>query len=113
MKTKTFEIRDDGTFVPALAIKLEPNDKRDRYLLSRAGFGSANLIEEQGDYVLLVHLTRVSCEYDPFSWRGGRTMRVAHEHIDENFETLENGAVIDVEYLLGERDEPKESEATS
>jgi hypothetical protein len=37
-------------------------------------------------------------------------MQTAHEYIVSHFNELETGAVIDVQHLLGESDEPKRSE---
>jgi hypothetical protein len=108
MTTKTFEIRDRGTFIPALAIRLDPVDDRDRWLLGRAGFGTTP--EAQSTYVILHHLQSDQGTYDVFRHNPARTMRVAHQHIIENFDSLPNGAVIDVEYILGERETPKETE---
>ena len=49
---------------------------------------------------------------DPFEWGlNPRTMHVAHKHIVENFDYLESGSVVDVEFILRETKHPKESEA--
>ena len=107
MTCKTVEIRDAGTFVPALAIRLDPADERDQWLLARAGFGvTADL---QREYVLLVNLVK-DAPYDAFGHGPARTLRVAHHHLIEHFDTVENGSVVDVEFLLGERPAPKQSE---
>lgn len=108
MTCKTIEIRDRGTTVPALAIRLDPADERDRWLLARSGFG--NDPEAQGRYVLLVNLVK-DAPYDPYSHGPARTLREIHQHLIEHFEDIANGAVLDVEYILGETDEPKRSEA--
>lgn len=47
MTAKTIEIRDRGTFVPALAIRLEPTNEADRYLLGRAGYSSNPEVQRQ------------------------------------------------------------------
>lgn len=108
MYAKTLEIRDAGTFIPALAVRLDPYNERDRYLLARAGFGTTMLDQEK--YIILIHLTSMKCEYDPFSW-GNRTMKEAHLHIIERgLEDLLHGEVLDVQYILGETDGPKVSE---
>jgi hypothetical protein len=111
MICKTFEIRDRGTFIPVLAIKLEPGCEPDRYLLGRAGFGTTP--EAQRAYVQVVRIAggsgHSSC--DPHDWPGGaRSVPIAHQHIIEHFDSLESGAVVDVEFILGERAEPKRSE---
>jgi hypothetical protein len=37
-----------------------------------------------------------------------RTYRTAHKYIAENFDTLTSGDVLDIEFILGEVDKPKE-----
>ena len=110
MICKTFELRDAGTFVPVLAIKLEPGCEEDRYLLGRSGFGSNTTT--QSKYVLMCALAggegRIT--YDHHGWGANRTRIVAHKHIIENFDSLKSGEVIDVEFLLGERPIKKPSE---
>jgi len=109
MKVKTFEIRDKMTFIPALAIKLEPYHEADRYLLARAGFGIRP--DEQGRYVLLIRLEGLECQYSPDNWRGSaRTMPEAHRYIVQTFDALEHGAVVDVQSILGETEGPRVSE---
>jgi hypothetical protein len=107
MITKTFEIRDRLTFLPALAIRLEPGSEADRFILGRAGFGTSS--DSQGVFILLIKLTDNKTEYGSAEWND-RTMTVAHRFIDANFDDLESGSVIDVEYILGETKEPKKSE---
>jgi hypothetical protein len=109
MDAKTFEIRDEGTFIPALAVKLNPACEQDRYLLGRAGYGIHP--DVQAGYVIVVKLEGCNAQYNSSYWGNGRTMEVAHSFIMEHFDELSSGAVIDVEYILGERTEPKVSEA--
>ena len=49
------------------------------------------------------------CSNDPYFW-GGRTYPVAHNYIIEHWAELKDGDVVDVEFILGERSEPKQSE---
>lgn len=113
MNTKTFEIRDKNTFIPVMAVQLEPGCEADRYLLARAGYGRKP--EEQKQYYLVATLITqwgwVDTEYDPFKWGGERTMNAAHHYIEKNWDSLESGAVVDVQFILGETAEPKVSEA--
>ncbi len=108
MITKTFEIRDRLTFIPVIATLLEaigPAEPVDNYLLGRAGYISGNRS------VLVTKLVDSKSASDPHDWdNGARTMPIAHQYIQEKFLGLESGAVIDVEYILGERKEPKVSE---
>lgn len=109
MKVKTFEIRDSGTFIPMLAIKLTSDgNKDDAYLLRRAGLdcdGSFN--------IAFFNLQRGDGFLDPYNWPGApmvRTCPAAHKYIEDNFDSLESGSVIDVEFILGEKTEIKRSE---
>lgn len=111
MTTKYFEIRDRGTFIPAIAIQLKPTNEAERYLAATAGYGTSP--ESQACYVLLA---RLDCggnaiNYDEHKWTGGtRTMRIAHRHIRDNWDSLNSGDVVCVEYIVGERDAPKDSQ---
>lgn len=110
MIAKTVEIRDRGTFIPALAVKLEPSSEADRYLLGRAGYGTTPA--RQAEYIVLHKLAGgigpATC--DPYEW-DNRTMQFAHIWLLEHFDELASGAVVDVEYLAGVTSEPKLSEA--
>lgn len=109
MTSKTFEIRDRGTFIPVLAVRLDPATAADRYLIARAGFGTSP--DSQGEYVMLTKLSDMQeAHTDPYEW-GWPEMTQAHLHIRENFNLLESGAVIDLEFLRGEAACPKLSEA--
>lgn len=128
MTSKIIEIRDSGTFIPALAIRLgSPND-RECYLLARSGFGRT--MDEQSEYIVLCKINGgepCECHIDPFSWgQNPRTMFVAHmyllnrqrelnpgQEIHDGFDALPQGVLVDVEYILGLRTEPKQSEAVA
>ena len=105
MQVKVLEIRDEGTFIPALAVNMNPVGEHQRYLLRRCGYpcdGRANVI-----------LTRLDgngkATNDPYEW-GGRTWPVAHTYIIEHWEELNDGDVVDVSFILGETEKPKVSE---
>lgn len=111
METKIFEIRDKAAFIPMIAIWLNPTNEADRYVLARAGYGRRP--DQQRHYVLLGRIAggedlRFNCE--PEIW-GGRTLPVAHAFIRDTWKLLESGQVIDVEFILGEKLEPKKSES--
>lgn len=125
MVSKIVEIRDSGTFIPALAVRLGSPNERERYLLARSGFGRT--FEDQCEYIVLVKINGgepCAAHIDPFSWgQNPRTMFVAHMYLlnrhqelnperekHEGFDAMEQGHVIDVEYILGMRDTPKEGE---
>lgn len=128
MVSKIIEIRDAGTFIPALAVRLGSPEERERYLLARSGFGRT--YEDQSEYIVLCKINGgepCSCHIDPFSWgQNPRTMFVVHMYLlnrqmeinsalekHDGFDSLAQGHLIDVEHILGIRAEPKESEAVS
>ena len=114
MKVKALEIRDEATFIAALAVDMNPSVgehwtpeelNAQRYLLRRCGYpcdGKPNVI-----------LTRLNgsgeATNDPYEW-GGRTWHVAHNYIIAHWAELRDGDVVDVQYILGETDKPKLSE---
>lgn len=97
---KTFEVRDEGTEIPVVAIRIFPSVRESDYPWRRAGYGVA------GFYVLLTNLTTNKTDYDAYSW-GNRTLKTAHLHMIENWTDLVDGQVIDSEFLLGLSKEPK------
>ena len=105
MEVKTLEIRDEGTFIAALAINMHSERDTERRLLRRCGYaldGHPNVL-----------LTRLDgsgmATNDPYAW-GGRTWPVAHDYIIRRWDELKSGAVVDVEFILGETTAPKPSE---
>jgi hypothetical protein len=106
MIVKALEIRDRNTFIPVVAMSTDPANEGQRYLLRRAGYAP------DGRTIILMSLTQPTrAAYDPYEWPGDvRTFRVAHIWIEQHFDELEDGAVVDVEHILGETAAPKVSE---
>lgn len=109
MRSKLFEIRDKGTFIPVVAVRLDPlcmdQSEQDSYLIRRAGWST-------NPGTLLTKLEGGRACYDSYDW-GDRTMAVAHRHIAVNWHALESGQVVDVEFILKETASPKVSEANN
>jgi len=101
--TKYLELRDRGTFIPVMVTKPEPANAAERYLLGRAGYRPPE------NYVLFTELSGLQTHHDPHKW-AGRTFFAAHRWLVDHFDEVENGAVIDVEFILGETSVPKTSE---
>lgn len=108
MKTKLFEIRDRATFIPVFATQVMPESEVQRRLIRAVGYGL-----DVGPIMVLIG--RLSgggqCHSDPYEW-ADRTFTVAHDYIARNFDQLEDGDVVDVEYILGETNAPKRSDLT-
>lgn len=102
---KLFEIRDRATFIPVFAFRAFPKSSspEEAYLWRRSGFGDDSCI-------MVGRMEGHGCQYDPFEWNWARTMTTAHQYIEQHFDELASGEVIDVEYILGEKPEKKVSE---
>ena len=116
MEVKLFEIRDRGTFIPVMAVRLIVNEMGDAgevefFLLRRAGYSKDQILISQAEpYIILCKLDGIEAQYDPFAWPNRRTMGTVHRHIIDLWQELKSGDVIDVEFLLGETQTPKKSE---
>lgn len=112
---KFFEVRDAGTTVPVVCLRLAAEGDAERWLLRRAGYAMEAIRERLEDgvspYIIYWPLIGGVATYDPFGHPGGaRTHKVAHMHIRDHWLELASGDVVDVEFILGERAEPKVSE---
>lgn len=110
MLVKAIEIRDEGTFIAALAVDMNPANDEQRYLLRRCGYpcdGRPNIILTRLDGDETGRDDRAT--NDPYA-RGGRTWPIAHHWIIEHWDELEDGSVVDVQFILGERPQRKLSE---
>lgn len=108
MTVKLFEVRDKLTFIPAIAIKFDNATEAERYLIARAGYGGTK--EHQECFVLFGKINVPDrLRWDVYDW-DDRTMHNAHNYVRDNFDTLQSGTVIDVEFIRGETDSTKVSE---
>ncbi len=108
METKFFEVRDRGTLMPVMCQLIKPFllKREEFWLFTNSGFSPLDLL------LLVTVLEPFQSQYDKHNWGDTRTMYHAHDYIEKNFGELESGAVIDVEYILGETTEPKKSESS-
>lgn len=121
MDIKLIEIRDRGTFIPAMAIRLRNRTPEEFFLLRRAGYGAEEiggpeespgvLAHGREPYIVLAKLVEVEAHYDAFLWRNPRTMGTAHRELIANWEKYQSGDVLDVRFVLGEQDKPAVSES--
>ena len=103
-ETKYLEVRDRMTMMPVLAVAVDGDDDP---LARRAGY-------ECGlKQIVLIDLLTGRSTNDPYKWERytrARTLPEAHSKIAKLWVGLKSGDVVDVEYLLGEKPEPKASE---
>lgn len=101
---KVVEIRDRATLIPALAIKMRASDAHELFLFMHAGYPICS-----EPCVLLIsieapcHSARCS---DEWGERSARTMTTAHKWIQNHFDEIKSGQVIDVEFILKEKEKP-------
>ena len=106
MQVKILEIRDSGTFIPCLAVDMHADNPMQWYYLERCGYPGG-----PHPNIAISHLAANGTKLwnDPYAWHG-RTWPVAHNYIIDNWDSLKDGDVIDVEFILKETPEPKASE---
>ena len=108
MKAKVLEIRDSMTHVPALAIQMLADDEvQEYYVHERCGYS------RDGSSIVLMKLSDCRATNYPPDWPAMdscRTLPVAHKYILDHFDELEDGDVVDVEFILGETEVKKTSE---
>ena len=96
--TKLFEVRDRMTFIPVMATSIKFSDEKELFLLGQAGYYGDAL-----NLILVCQLGSGRTEYEEYAWvNQGRTMPAAHRFIQEHFDLLQTGDVIDVREVLGE-----------
>ena len=106
MQVKCLEIRDDGTAFPVICIWPVPDNDAQRWLLKRDGYRG----DETEGCIIMIDAQCRGVQYDPYDWPRSRTHKVAHLWITEHWNALNDGDVIDVEFILGERPTKKISE---
>jgi hypothetical protein len=108
IESKVLEIRDRGTFIAALAIRMLGANPTQAYYFRRCGYPA------DGSSIILMVLYDGKATNDAWEWaslgKGTRTMRVAHGWILDHYTELDDGDVVDVEFILEESKEPKVSE---
>lgn len=105
MDTRVLEIRDKGTKINVLCSKPGglSNGLAERTMAAINGYSLGNPV------VIVTKLSNTQTLNDAFDWND-RTMFTAHKYIEENFDKLNDGDVVDVEFILGETTKPKEPE---
>jgi hypothetical protein len=108
METKLFEVRAPATCIPVMAIKLGAVNEAEAWLLGKSGFGRDQIEWNRYYFVFPIEFDSVSV-CDPSKQKIDE-LRVAHQYINEHFDELESGAVIDTDFITGRTTEPKKSD---
>ena len=107
MKVKLIEIRDSGTMIVALCVDMNPDNMIQRDYLTRYGYscdGRPNIM------VTHAYGDGTPARNDPYDWGDRGTWAWAHNHIIEHWNELNDGDVVDVEFIQGKTAKPKISE---
>lgn len=104
LDSKVVEIRDEGTHIGGLAIKMASESAPQRAHLRRHGYPA------NGTCIVLMKLGNQEASSDPYFW-SSRTMQVAHDWITNHYDEIHDGDVIDVQFIVGETQQPKTAEA--
>lgn len=105
MKAKILEIRDEGTFISCLAIELLPDNNEQYWYLLREGYRTVNK-----NIMITALFGERTASCDPYHWESRRTWGNAHNYIIEHWDMLNDGDVVDVQYILKETATVKRSE---
>ena len=97
LDSKVLEVRDSGTHIPVLAIRMLAKNGIQRYYIH----GSSGYPAD-GSCIAVIMLDDCDGNCDPYAWGGSRTMGHAHHYIYDHFDELSDGDVVDVEFILGE-----------
>lgn len=103
MVTKVFEVRDEITHIGVMATKMVGETPDEDYEVERCGFGRGS------NLVIVTKMYEPESQHDAYNWPS-RTMKHAHLYIEQHFDELKSGDVIDVQYILGESDAPCKSD---
>ena len=99
MKSKFLEIRDAATRIPVLAMKMQGETPIETAYFEICGW------DDMGeDNVILLKISGIpELIFDPSYFKDiDRTIFNAHTYIQKNFDKLNNGDVVDVQFILGE-----------
>jgi hypothetical protein len=114
VEVKLVELRDRATFIPMIAVKLTHRGAAEAYLLRAAGFGDTQIDPLKDPsvqpYVVLVNLVKDEAHWDAFQWSNRRSFTPVHFWLINNWDSFTSGDVLDVEYILKEVAEPKQSQ---
>lgn len=127
MEVKLFEVLDRGTVISVIVNKLLASHTireehkegasmpfaREILLLQHSGLNMTGSYTTMLSYIGSGY---ARSEIDPHRWQDGihdRTLFTAHNFIDENWDTLTSGDIVDVEVILGEKSEPSPTQMST
>jgi hypothetical protein len=111
MQQMFLEVRDRGTRIPVLAIRMEPSGANpDEEAVNKQFLDYCGYTGGIPTAVLLCKIYEGESKNDPYGWSDSRTMREAHKHIMDHWDKLIPGQVVDVRVILKEQNTPASPE---
>ena len=105
MESKLFEVRVRGTNIPVMATRLDASNDAEAYLLGRSGYGKERKSWRGYIFLFPIEIDGLATT-DPFK-QEIHELQVAHRYVNQHFDDLEPGAVLDVDYIEGRREKPR------
>jgi len=112
IETKILELRDHGTFIPIIALRVrnERSGSQEDWLLGKCGWGP----QQEGFYLFSAaddgrHFA-ISCGDPEYlhmqSFPADRTFTTTFTYVSSHWDEFETGDVVDVRVILGEAQQP-------
>jgi hypothetical protein len=95
---KLIEVRDMCTNITVFAFRTCDTTAVEDYYFNREGYGV--------DTVVMGRLATMEANIEHYGWENNNTLFVAHSYIEDHFDELKTGDVVDVAFLNGRRDAP-------
>jgi len=105
-EVKFFQVRDHATNIPVMCVRFANFmcSPKEASILARAGWG-----RNPATYYVKIAGGSPMTQYDSIDWNG-RTNQLAHRYIEEHWDELPSGSVVDVRVIAGEAETPAEFE---
>lgn len=102
--SKIFEIRDNEKFIPFLVLKLDKITEEEKYLFKKSGY----YISKFNEYLFIRTKENHIATETYLNGINQPLYQIAIEHITQNWETLKDSEVIDINYISGKTNKPVE-----
>ena len=99
MEVKVFELVENGSKTPVMAVNIKTGDDVTQHFMARQGYGKGG-----GYTVQLTNLDTRESQFDPYRWVGDDLMMEAHKYIVNSWDELMNGISINMSSDSGDVD---------
>lgn len=103
---KLLAAMDRATRKPVIAFKVIPETFEESVMLRTHGFG-----ETPEEYTFFYDINRHECDYNPYRLSDTLTVERACVHVQQHWDEIKSGSLVDAQYLRGETDAPRRWES--